>query len=557
MSDVKVFKDPIYGYIEVENDLIKKVIDKPAFQRLRRIIQTSYSPLYASAIHNRFTHSLGVYHLGKIAITSILEKKPDMFSFSQDLDKVFLYACLLHDVGHAPFSHTGENYYLPSKNDYSAIHEHLINVVDSSDFTNDVPVSDSTNPQSIKAANPHEIMSAIIGITQFPELFASNEDKSFFARAIVGYPYKEKNTNNEIKNCLISLLNSKYIDVDKLDYLMRDKYMTGFESINIDYMRLLKSLDIIIDDTLDAHLVFEKNAISVIENVVYARDLEKKWIQIHPAVLYDIYILEQSIEFLKNKLDVVDASGSVQRSLFSYETLLETGATLNDGVSIRLLCDDDLIYLLKNKYNTPFFKEYLNRNLRKHPLWKSESEYKSYFINTLTPEEQTRLDSALKQLAKLLKKLGREKIDEELINMLEQEINEANSMVTSYKIGEDTSNLPDLKSISVGIKDKKEMLHICKPLQQFSNENNIPFSYILLQSSLFYSAFGNDDFSKIKIVFKRNDYKSIKLFGDIASFSGKKSKLEDFYYFFYERTEEIQDFDINDLIKKIKVEYID
>ena len=63
----KRLKDPIYGYIEIEDFLITQVVDIAEFQRLRDVIQTSYSPLYSSALHNRFVHSIGVYHLGRIA----------------------------------------------------------------------------------------------------------------------------------------------------------------------------------------------------------------------------------------------------------------------------------------------------------------------------------------------------------------------------------------------------------------------------------------------------------------------------------------------------------
>ena len=66
MAD-KSFKDPVYGYIGVPSDLVRSVVDTQAFQRLRHIIQTSYEPLYPSATHNRFVHSLGVYHLGDLA----------------------------------------------------------------------------------------------------------------------------------------------------------------------------------------------------------------------------------------------------------------------------------------------------------------------------------------------------------------------------------------------------------------------------------------------------------------------------------------------------------
>lgn len=60
----KRFRDPIYGYIEIEKNLIMQVVDTPAFQRLRDVVQTSYSPLYSSAVHNRFVHSLGVLLFG-------------------------------------------------------------------------------------------------------------------------------------------------------------------------------------------------------------------------------------------------------------------------------------------------------------------------------------------------------------------------------------------------------------------------------------------------------------------------------------------------------------
>lgn len=108
---VKQLKDPLYGYIAIPVDIMSGVVDTAVFQRLRRITQTSYSPLFSSAVHNRFVHSLGVYYLGSIAaktlnreIKCLLEESPEMVDLNVDhLEFIFLLACLLHDIGHAPF----------------------------------------------------------------------------------------------------------------------------------------------------------------------------------------------------------------------------------------------------------------------------------------------------------------------------------------------------------------------------------------------------------------------------------------------------------------------
>lgn len=114
-NEFKKLKDPLYGYIKIPTELMKKVIDTAAFQRLRRVLQTSYALLFSSAIHNRFVHSVGVFHLGCIASEQlkeeILKKNFLTKNNAEEYVRAYQLACLLHDVGHAPFSHTGENFY--------------------------------------------------------------------------------------------------------------------------------------------------------------------------------------------------------------------------------------------------------------------------------------------------------------------------------------------------------------------------------------------------------------------------------------------------------------
>ena len=88
---MKVIMDPLHGEIKVPEDFLQ-VINKPEFQRLRRIKQLGLTQLvYPSATHTRFLHSIGVFHLSR--------------SFNDET--LSLYA-LLHDVGHAPLSHVVE-----------------------------------------------------------------------------------------------------------------------------------------------------------------------------------------------------------------------------------------------------------------------------------------------------------------------------------------------------------------------------------------------------------------------------------------------------------------
>ncbi len=530
MSTIKQLRDPIYGYINIPTDISKRIIDTSFFQRLRRVIQTSYSPLYSSSIHNRFIHSLGVFYLGQIAARTIVKQLKDKSIETHNVERienVFLLACLLHDVGHAPFSHTGEKYYLDDTpiNKYASLHSRLKDIVNSDEFSKDVPSDDSNS------AAPHEIMSCIIGISSFGEFLDDTFSKEFFARCITGYKYSAIEKEKSLLNCFISLLNSKVIDVDRLDYLIRDAFFTGFDTVSIDYERLLTSLTIIERDIPDKNdedfditvyeVAYYKNAISVIENVVYAHDCERKWIQNHPVVLYEMYIIQHIINELNLKLNM-----SGQR-LFSENTLGVEGVVFQDNIRISLLCDDDVIFLLKNILTDSLSKEYMERNHRRSPMWKSEAEYKSYLKNMLGSQSMSKIENALKDAEKYVRMNSDSwVINSQLIDKLKKEID---------SLEDNVEGIPP-RTRDKQLDKKKSIMKVFNSLNNYSKKHNEDCDYVLLNVSQFYSGFNKEDVKNINIVFKTNTGDVVDSFGEVVTLlSGEDKWRDDFFYIFHNK----------------------
>jgi HD superfamily phosphohydrolase len=279
-AEIKIVRDSVHGYMSIPSVILSKIVDTEVFQRLRRIEQTSMRSLFPSARHDRFAHSLGVYFLGEKAFRGLfdnaraddyVEDTEDITSFWRRHYWLFLLSCLLHDCGHAPFSHSFEYLYLLDEQKVT-VKEKLINSIVSlhqdaekiAQIKNDYEKYFEENPV------PHESVSAIVTALYFKngivsalkELMGTEEyeykdasladDIEFIQRAIIGLKYytdgiKDKNElyKKNLKNCFISLLNSNGFDVDKLDYIVRDSSFSGMDNMSVDIERLLKSLTII------------------------------------------------------------------------------------------------------------------------------------------------------------------------------------------------------------------------------------------------------------------------------------------------------------------------
>lgn len=374
----KLFRDPVHGYIAVPNDYCKYIIDTPEFQRLRRIEQTSMRVLFPGAHHDRFIHSLGVFHLGNQAVDFIERNSEEIIKSAaeagdfdwQGLRKTFEIACLLHDIGHSPFSHTFEKYYDFPR---TTLENRLSSLVAD---------KDSEFKEEIKnnISNPHEKCSAILVVTKFSEAIVRlGADPVLAARMIIGLHYKGSGLSNKAKfsNCLIDLLNGHAIDVDRLDYASRDRWATGYNAGSFDINRILSSISICSLSNEKLKLVFHKSSLSEITSVIGARNFQNFWIFSHHKVVYDQYVLVKSIEKLAEIL-TGEQEGKALAKIFCIDSFFEP-QKIGD-FDLYLPTDDDITFLLKSKRSEiGVAKEWLYREHKLKPLWKSYAEFYSVF----------------------------------------------------------------------------------------------------------------------------------------------------------------------------------
>lgn len=215
---MKVIRDPIHDYIELD-ELALDLIDTPHIQRLRRIRQLGFSNLvYPGANHTRFEHSLGVYHLAGHLVKQF-EKHEQM---------ELLAAALLHDIGHGPFSHATE------------------------------PIIEKYTRRS------HDDVEGLLkkgAISDVLEKYSLSP--SVIARHIKGETYQGQIINSEI-------------DVDRMDYLVRDAHYTGVAFGLIDHIRLIHELQF-----NENRLVLNIGGIQAAESLLVSRFLMQPTVYFH------------------------------------------------------------------------------------------------------------------------------------------------------------------------------------------------------------------------------------------------------------------------------------
>ena len=310
----KVFRDPLYGYIEVDYDLISKLIDSKEVQRLRRIRQLSgVSMVFQTAEHSRFTHALGAYHMANLVLRNV-----DGIECLNEYEQVvFLCAALLHDIGHGPYSHAFENVLLTS-------HEEMT-------------VKIILNKQT----NVNNILSEYNGLAEDIAGVISHEGK---------YP-------------LIESFVSSQLDVDRMDYLSRDAYFTGATYGTIDMHRLLRSMKVV-----DNKVLCRASGVHSIESYLMSRYHMYFQVYYHPVARSYELLLESIYERIKDLVlqnvhidATIDSFLNVIRNHNDIESYIELDdAYVNGFVKQMTKSNDPVLNMLANCFNDRHLFEYLD-----------------------------------------------------------------------------------------------------------------------------------------------------------------------------------------------------
>jgi len=223
----KQIRDNVYGFVELDDDEVK-AIGHPFFQRLRRIKQNGLLEfLYPAAKHDRFQHSLGVNHLMKLALRHFENESFGMSREKMDeYRKPLLWAALLHDVGHFPLSHTCEG---------------------------------------AAGANHEQFGAWLIENTSVGEVLPRDIDKKEISQLITG-EILGKDLGQ--RPWFVRQLMKSDLDMDRMDYLLRDSVNIGIPYGNIGYTQLIRSFRIC---GKDEKLCIEDKAIPTADGMELAR----------------------------------------------------------------------------------------------------------------------------------------------------------------------------------------------------------------------------------------------------------------------------------------------
>ncbi|MFM7086088.1 MAG: HD domain-containing protein [Cyanobium sp.] len=241
---LRTYHDPLHGAIQLDRRdpaeaLVIDLIDTAPFQRLRRIRQLGTAHLtFQGAESSRFTHSLGVLHIARLALNHLLRQEPSLVG-----QRACLYAAaLLHDIGHGPFSHSGEEM-------FGLHHEHWSGRL----------------------------------IREHPQL----RDRLECERRGLAAEVADLLEHGRHPCAAIASLVSSQLDCDRLDYLLRDSHSTGTSYGQLDLERILGSLTL----SPDGQLAIHPRGLMAVEHYLVVRHLMYRTVYNHRLNVVSTWLL--------------------------------------------------------------------------------------------------------------------------------------------------------------------------------------------------------------------------------------------------------------------------
>ncbi|MCX7954216.1 MAG: HD domain-containing protein [Bacteroidales bacterium] len=311
----KIVNDPVYGFIRLPDGIGFRILEHRWFQRLRNIKQLGLAYLvYPGAVHTRFQHSLGAYHLS-IQALEVLKNKG--INISKDEEVAVSLALLLHDIGHSPFSHLLEGIILKDisheKVTIAYIH-HLNKLYDNA-----------------------------LSLTL--EIYMKKYSKKFLSQLISGE-----------------------LDMDRLDYLKRDSFYTGVMEGVISTDRIIKMLCV-----YDNKLAVEEKGIYSVEKFLIARRLMYWQVYLHKTVLAAdtmLTLIFKRVYYLyQNGLIVVpDILKTFWKNKIKFEDILKNMELIEE---FSLIDDNEVWHWIRKwSYHPDFILSFLCNNLLRRNLFK-------------------------------------------------------------------------------------------------------------------------------------------------------------------------------------------
>ena len=331
MSQVKIINDPVHGFISIPYDVTFSIIDHPFFQRLRHIKQLGLTHLvYPGALHTRFHHALGAFHLMTNAVRTLRQKNIDI---SENEKTAAQLAILLHDIGHGPYSHSLEAT-LVNNISHEEISSHLMQHLNQD--------LDGRLDEAINIFNGK-----------------TNAGKHFLHELV-----------------------SSQLDVDRLDYLARDSFYTGVSEGVIGVERIYSIEKFLISRRLMYWQVYLHKTVLAAEQLLLkilrrAKELAEQGIELFatPPLRFFLYNRIEKKEFRENsKLIATFANLDDHDIMASIKTWTEH----NDKI-LSILCRN---MLQRNLYKTIIRDEPVSRE----QLEQLKKQAAKYFE---IPEEKT------------------------------------------------------------------------------------------------------------------------------------------------------------------------